>query len=80
MCCLILKDFSTVIHTTQQTPQFAPATPLNLTMDMEPPTTRPKTVKELDHLDVFYLFFGLLRQSIWRADPRMKGVMMRGGK
>jgi hypothetical protein len=49
-------------------------------MDMEPPTTRPKTVKELDHLDVFYLFFGLLRQSIWRADPRMKGVMMRGGK
>jgi hypothetical protein len=69
-----------VIHTTHQTPEFAPAAPLNLTMDMEPPTTRPQTVEELDDLDVFYLFFGLLRQSIWKVDPRMKGVMLRGGK
>jgi hypothetical protein len=28
-----------VSHTTHQTPEFAPATPLNLTMDMEPTTT-----------------------------------------
>jgi hypothetical protein len=63
---------------THPSPQIG--TSLNLTMDMEPPTTRTKTVDELDHLDVFYLFFGLLRQSIWKVDPRMKGVMLRGGK
>jgi hypothetical protein len=66
-----------VSHTTHQTPEFAPATPLNLTMDMEPPTTRTKTVDELDHLDVFYLCFGLLRQSIWTVDPRMKNILLK---
>ena len=29
----------TVIRSTHKTPEFAPATPLNLKMDMEPPTT-----------------------------------------
>jgi hypothetical protein len=47
---------------------------------MEPPPTRPKTVEELDDLDVFYLFFGLLRQSIWKVDPRMKKVMLKMNK
>jgi hypothetical protein len=34
----------------------------------------------MEHLDVFYLFFGLLRQSIWTVDPRMKRVILRGIK
>jgi hypothetical protein len=65
-----------VSHTTHQTPEFAPAAPLNLTTDMEPPTSRSKTFDEMEHLDVFYLFFGLLRQSIWTVDPRMKFIMI----
>jgi hypothetical protein len=66
-----------VSHTTHQTPEFAPAAHLNLTMDMEAPTSRSKTLEDIDHLDVFYLFFGLLRQSIWKVDPRMKRVMLK---
>lgn len=30
-------------------------------------------------LEVFYLFFGLLRQSIWTVEPRMKELMLRSG-
>jgi hypothetical protein len=30
-----------------------------------------------DELDIFYLCFGLLRQSIWSVEPRMKDVMLR---
>lgn len=44
---------------------------------MNTPTTRPKTVEELDHLEVFYLCFGLMRQSIWKVEPRMKRVMLK---
>jgi len=44
---------------------------------MESPTTRPKTIEELEHLDIFYLFFGLFRQCIWKVDPRMKSVMLK---
>jgi hypothetical protein len=66
----------TVIHTTHQTPEFAPPAPLILTMDMEPPTSRPKTLEDMEHLDVFYLFFGLLRQSIWKVDPKMKDILL----
>jgi hypothetical protein len=69
-----------VSHTTHQTPEFAPAAPLILTMDTKPPTTRPQTVDKLDDLDVFYLFFGLFRQSIWKVDPRMKKVMLKMNK
>jgi hypothetical protein len=65
-----------VSHTTHQTPEFAPAAPLNLTMDTKPPTTRPQTVDKLDDLDVFYLFFGLFRQLIWNTDPRMKQLIL----
>jgi hypothetical protein len=51
-------------------------TPLNLTMDMKQPTSRSKTFEDFNPLDVFCLFFGLLRQSIWKVDPRMKRVML----
>jgi hypothetical protein len=65
-----------VSHTTHQTPEFAPAAPLNPTMDMEPPISRSKTLEDMEHLDVFYLFFGLLRQSIWKVDPKMKDILL----
>jgi len=29
-----------------------------------------------EHLDIFYLAFGILRQSIWIAAPRMKQHML----
>ena len=29
-----------------------------------------------NQMDIFYLAFGLLRQSIWKVEPRMKKVML----
>ena len=27
-------------------------------------------------IDIFYFFFGLLRQTIWKVEPKMKKVML----
>lgn len=29
-----------------------------------------------DKLDIFYLAFGQLRQSIWKVEPRMRRIML----
>ena len=31
------------------------------------------------HFDIFYFRFGILRQSIWFVEPRMKQVMLTQG-
>jgi len=61
-----------VSHTTHQTPEFAPAALFNLTMDTDAPSSRSKGIGDMEDFDIFYLFFGLLRQSILRVDPKMK--------
>lgn len=33
-----------------------------------------------NQLDIFYFCFGMLRQSIWIVEPRMKRVMLNQGK
>ena len=30
-------------------------------------------------LEIFHLFFGVLRQAIWKADPRMRVQMLNEG-
>lgn len=37
---------------------------------------RESSPKLESDIDIFYFFFGLLRQTIWTVEPKMKKVML----
>ena len=45
-------------------------------MDMDYPPVGHLPLEDMEHIGDFYMLFGLLRQSIWQTDPRIKFIIL----